>query len=402
VLIEHVCKSYDPDVVIVYSGNNEFLEIHAEKYASANATALTRFRDVVVQTNLYRLVDRAVRGAPKAPSMADEDFSEDDLRMTQAEVIEDIEMDADEISEIVGGYGDTIGRVAAAAGATKTPLVLMTVASNWEWRGREDLPEDWLDEYVPAGASSAADRYRQVLELLATKIDEAEAEERWELHFARAVAAQGLGDFELARREYRRAMNVDPHLRRALDDMADEVRRVAREHKTSLLDVIEVLGASTEHGIVGHDEFYDYVHFTPRGNALVAAELYRALESMGALEGARPLVVEEYLEERLAEIDSLDADPVAIDEWMGVGFDLSRVADRDLWKYDRLLEELDARAEANPADGLALAFRGNYLAFQKDGRAPARRDYEAALRLPGEIPGLRENLERLTAEHGAL
>ena len=37
-LVAEVCRNYDPDVVIVYAGNNEFLEIHAQKYAEVHAS----------------------------------------------------------------------------------------------------------------------------------------------------------------------------------------------------------------------------------------------------------------------------------------------------------------------------------------------------------------------------
>jgi tetratricopeptide (TPR) repeat protein len=398
VLVEHVCRSYEPDAVVVYSGNNEFLEIHAEKYASANATAFTRFRDVVVQTNLFRLVDRAVRGAPKAPSMADEDFSQDDLRMTQAQVIQDIEMNDDEIAEIVDGYGETIGRVAAVASATKTPLVLMTVASNWEWRGREDLAEDWLDEYVPDDGEAIEDRYRQALSVLAAKLEEAGAEERSALHFARAVAADGLGDYELARSEYRTAMNIDPHLRRALDVMADEVRSVAKENESSLVDVIEVLGANADRGSVGHDEFYDYVHFTPRAVVIVAAAVFERMLADGILP---PTSFDPgtYAAERLALEASLAEDLLGVTEWLGFGFDTVNVADRDLWKYDRFVKDLDARIEANPNEVRPLVYRGNARFFKIGGDERAAADYEAALALePGEADVIRASLERLEAQ----
>jgi tetratricopeptide (TPR) repeat protein len=240
-----------------------------------------------------------------------------------------------------------------------------------------------------------------VLELLATKIDEAEAEERWELHFARAVAAQGLGDFELARREYRRAMNVDPHLRRALDDMADEVRGVAREHETSLLDVIEVLGASTEHGIVGHDEFYDYVHFTPRAAVIVAAALFDRMLADGILP-ATSFDPAAYADDRLAFEASLAEDLLGATEWLGFGFDVSNVADRSLWKYDRFVKALDARIESSPEDVRALVYRGNARSFKAGGADAAADDYRAALALDpdeaGEADVIRANLERLEAQ----
>lgn len=379
VLVTHVCHRYEPDTVIVYSGNNEFLEVHAEKYANANANAFTRLRDVLLQTHLYRLIDRMVRGAPKAPSLAEQDFSQEDLRMTQEQLIQDVEMTAEEIAAVGTGYGETIGRIADVAKATGTPIVLMTVGSNWAWRGREDLQADWMDEY---GVGSG----QALLDLLADEIEKTSETERWELRFKRAVAAEANGDFDLARREYRRAMNEDPHLRRALDSMADAVREAARSRSVPLLDVIEVLGSSAAHGILGHDEFYDYVHFTPKGAVVVAAGLFEKMREAEILP-ATAYDAGAYARRRLALEAGLEIDLLGAKEWLGFGFDGSGVHDRNLWKYDKFVSSLDERIASHPNDSRARIYRGNAKAWKIGSADEAAEDYRAALELPGDHGG---------------
>ena len=67
-LVEEAAREYDPDALIVYSGNNEFLEVHAEKFAAAQASPLSKIRDELFDTNLFRIVRRAVRAPPQPPS----------------------------------------------------------------------------------------------------------------------------------------------------------------------------------------------------------------------------------------------------------------------------------------------------------------------------------------------
>ena len=149
-----------------------------------------------------------------------------------------------------------------------------------------------------------------------------------------------------------------------------------------------------------HIAFYDYVHFTPRGAVLVAAELFGTISRMPGEPAEAALDAHDYTRERIDHLGKLVADDLALEEWMGFGFDRAQIADRDLWKYDRLLIELDRRIEEDPDDWLALAYRGNALAFRIDGAAGAARDYRAAIERAPDHPILRANLERLLTERG--
>ncbi len=61
-LVRNVVANFAPDLVIVYSDNNEFLEIHAEKYAEAHANPLSGVLDSVADTNLVRALNRMMHG----------------------------------------------------------------------------------------------------------------------------------------------------------------------------------------------------------------------------------------------------------------------------------------------------------------------------------------------------
>jgi tetratricopeptide (TPR) repeat protein len=398
VIVEDICRNYDADAVVVYSGNNEFLEVHARKYATAHADAFTRLRDSLFQTNLYRVADHAIHGGPKTPSLAEQNFSRADLRMTEEALIRDIKMQPEEVKNIIDRYEQSIDAMAAVAGETDTPIVLMTVASNWEWRGREDLPAGWLDEIVPDKNIPSQERYRRAIPGITDRLDSSPPDDRYQWLFKRAVAEEALGELAAARDDYRAAMNDDPHLRRALDAQAERVRGVAARRGVPLMDTIAYLSQHARHGIVGFDEFYDYVHFTPRGVVLVAAQLMRTLIQAGILPEPAGFDPDDYTRERLAWQEELTEDPLAVDEWLGFGFDKGGVADRDLWKYDKFVKSLDARIQENPSDLRALVYRGNAGSFRIDGAGQADQDYRAALAITGDDPVIRSNLERLHAE----
>ena len=395
-LVDEVCRSYEPDLILVYAGNNEFLELHAEKYFDTHADALTRGRHRLMRTNLYRFMSRAIRGARRRPTLAEQNLSREDLQLTQSEIIRDIALSAEEVAGAIDRYERNIDAMAESAVATGTPILLSTVASNWKWRGRSDLPNDWIEMLLGQPAAAELD-LRHALALVDNELAASATSERHAWLFKRAELRLRMGDFGSARDDYRAAMNEDPHLRRALDAMNDRVRAVAQRRGAALLDVVDLLSRAGEHGIVGFDDFYDYVHLTPRGTVRIAGEAFRTMQRMGVLPPAPDFDAAAFERNRLARLSAVSQDPLDVTEWMGFGFDRTRIFDRDLWKYDRLVEDLDRHIAQNPADVRALTYRGNAYSFEIDAAAQAERDYLSALTLQ-ENAVVRSNLQRLLTE----
>ena len=176
---------------------------------------------------------------------------------------------------------------------------------------------------------------------------------------------EALGDLASARSDYKAAKDADPHLRRALGAGNERVRAVASEAGVPLADIEALLAADAASGVIGFESFYDNVHITPEGALLVAAELFRVMQAEGLLPPTPKFSVLGWLAreaERRGELDALSAG-----DWMGFGFDRSRIALRDPWKYDRLKDELDTRIAADPTDWRALAYRGNIFVHRIGG-----------------------------------
>lgn len=394
-LVEYASRQLAPDLLVVYSGNNEFLELHARKYAEAHATLVTSVFELLGRTHLYRVTARLVRGRPLTPSLSDRDFSQNELRLTQRQILRDISVSDGEIAAVIDGYETELEAIAAIASERAIPTLLMSVASNWEWRGRSDLPADWLDALLDSTGGTTPGRYQEAVRVIDARLPEVSVMERHELLFRRAEAHHALGDFEAARADYRAAMNEDPHLRRALDKMNERVGTVAERRGVGFIDVVDVLARNADHGIVGFEMFYDYVHFTPRGALLVGSAIFEEMTAAGIVAPAPGFDAERYVAERLAWLANLEEDPPEVRDWLGVGFDLDRIRERDLWKYDTMLVELDALLERDPRDARALTYRGNASFFRIDGAADAARDYRGALEVDPGFGPARANLELL-------
>ena len=399
-MVAEACERYAPDVVIVYCGNNEFLETHARKYADTHGDFGRSIGIRVADTNLYRSLLR-LRGPP-LPWVVTES-TESDLRLSETELIDDIAMTADEVTDVLSAYETNLQSIAKSASGHGVSLLLMTVASNWAWHGRSDLPPTRLVELTQEAAdvSPSAEQLRQALAELDERLTDLNSPGRHEVLFQRAVLHEALGAFEAARADYRAAMNADPRRRRASDSINEVVASVATRAGVGFYDTVGLLAATAEHGIVGFGEFYDYVHFTPRGCLLVAAGLFEHMRRTGLVSPASSFDPKAFVGARLDELAGRTEDYLESRRWMGFCEDPDMLVDRDLWKYDKMLASLDDRIAADGADVRALIWRGNARSFQQDGAAGAAADYRAALALRPDMEPARVNLERLLSERPA-
>ncbi|MBI4819125.1 MAG: hypothetical protein HY791_22830 [Deltaproteobacteria bacterium] len=395
-LVEDVNRRYAPDLDIIYCGNNEFLEIHAEKYAQATASWLLRASDWIGSTRLGRLLSDLILGKPKEPSLSSMNLSHEDLRLTQDRIIEAINLDPREVDRVIDEYEANIDALTRSSAAQSTPVLLVSVASNWRWRGRSDLPPGWEKELTGStGPSDPEAAHRHVLTLLDRQLAEASERERWEILFRRGTVHEAISELDAAREDFRAAMNADPHLRRALDRMNERVKRVATRNHVQFFDLVEALSQSSEHGIVGFDMFYDYVHFTPRGAVVAGMEIFSKVDET-SLAGHDEPEAQSYVATQLAKLDQMSDDFLSVDEWLGIGFELARVSDRNLWKYDEMLKDLRQRTSTDPLNFRAWVYLGNAAFFRVGGEAEAAEAYEKALSIQHD-PAVEANLAKLRA-----
>lgn len=396
-LVKDVVANFSPDLVIVYSGNNEFLEIHAEKYAQVHATTFSHLLDMVAETNLSRALNRILHGGSQSPSLAEMDLSHEGLRATQNQIIQDIQMSKEEVTEVINVYESNISDAVTTAKRHSIPILLISVASNWEWRGRSDLPDGWLAELVGTDAAPTDGLYAQAVAILDDKLKNASGEDRHELLFKRANAHKMMGNYRAAREDFRAAMNVDPHLRRALDSANMRLRTIAETNGIAFLDLVEALADRNNHKIVGFEQFYDYVHFTPKGAIWAAAAIFETLQEQGIVPVSPQYDSEQYVRDRVTELEQLGSDFLDVYQWLGIGFDLDRIQNRDLWKYDKMLLELEQLVEKDPDNFRALAYLGNALFFKPDRAKDAILAYRSALEIEDNSE-VRKNLELILSE----
>ena len=396
-MVSDVLRSGQPDLVVVYSGNNEFLELHSQRYAAATGHGPNALRRLIDASHLARLVrgegelDRAVLEA----SVSTRDLAQNDARVEHREMLERIELTDADLDRVYAAYRENLAAIAGEVRAAGVELVLMEVASNAHWLQLEDEGEAWRGEF---GAEGEA-----LLAAVDAALTEADAKEHYRWHHRRARLLGELGRPADAAAAYRDALESDPHLRRATHRHRDAVRAVAKEAGVPVFDTAAALLSEGELE-PGFAHFYDYVHFTPRGIAQVSRALLVDLARRGLL-GAVELPTE--LPETIltrAPWERGEPDSLLVEEWIGYGLKPERVHDRDLWKYDSTWSELEDAdflnrlAYGGLPDARVTAYLGSILWFKPARREEARRLWRRALDERGlnesEYELVRANLAR--------
>jgi lysophospholipase L1-like esterase len=269
-LIKDVLANYEPDAILIASGNNELLEwFDARKYLPEKDLRrwVKRIRRGVVlrRFRLYRLLTARFGG--KAGHWGQTVFSDDEAlpwaqraRMTEA----DREF-------AVARYRANIHRILQEAERSNVPVVLGTVPVNWM-----EMP----GEFAFAGAFGETERARIAgLERRLQDGDLKEADRlmkalmrEWpEASFAYRYGrmARELGQVERARKWLQEAIRLDENPHRALPAINRVIRDLAGS-AAGFVDIQLLLENGQPDGILDSNVVYDYCHLRPSAHAQVA------------------------------------------------------------------------------------------------------------------------------------
>jgi tetratricopeptide (TPR) repeat protein len=269
------CAKLQPDLFLVYMGNNEVhgpFGLRSAFHNMPDPPNLAAIR-AKIWSGDFRLVQWLSRwrsgASPSDPAKPDtEPLRPDDPRL--AEIYARFRANLDDI--FAAGHG--------------IPVLVSTVGANlrqWppsaSWN-REGLPADPLSAWwrlyqeglrlqADSGAAAALPVYQQ-----AAKIDDFHAE----LHFRMGQCLWQTGDYPAAYREFVRAMDLDSFdWVRAKTPINDTIREVAQAHRdrgVRLVPGAEALAARGEHGTPGMDLFVDSCHLNLDGSYVLACAFF--------------------------------------------------------------------------------------------------------------------------------
>lgn len=277
---------YEPDMFIIYSGHNEFLERRTYGDLMERSPVVTALVSLLSRTSTYSALKRGYDRVAGRSGGA----RKDGRNLLPAEVDEILNhsvgpsaytRDDHLRDQIIEHYRVNLTRMVDIARAAGAVPVMVTPASNLKdcspfksehlvGLSDEDIRR-FDDLYRQAADQQKQGRDAEALALLAqaAKIDDRYAG----LCFLKGGLLYKVGQYEQARRAFEQARDEDICPLRATTKMIQVVRQVAADRKVPLLDFVDTMDRLSEHGIPGEPYFLDHVHLTIEGYRLLALEL---------------------------------------------------------------------------------------------------------------------------------
>jgi tetratricopeptide (TPR) repeat protein len=291
-LMEELAR-YEPDVFIVYTGHNEFLE-HRTYGPIRSTPAVLQHLEVALNrcrtySALTRLIRPLRRSSPEATETRDLLPAEVDAILDRTIGPESYTRDDDLRGSVLEHFRVSLERMTVLAREAGAELIFVTPASNIRdftpfksehLAGLSDADQStWLGHMERAGTAFRAQQFAPCLEALdrAAEIDDRYAK----LQFLRGRVLLRLERSDEARTALLRARDEDICPLRAITPIEQTVRDVAARHSVPMIDFVAMMEQDSQDGIPGFDVFLDHVHPKIEGHRGLALELIATLQQRG-------------------------------------------------------------------------------------------------------------------------
>ena len=279
-LLSYELLQHEPDLMIVYSGHNEFVERDLKQRVQA-APLPTGVRAGLERWRLYSALSRLNKDEAETP----DDASAAELIGLDADREYTTDVADQERDEAVAELDEHLRAIVRAATNDDVPIVLCTVPSNERnWRPNQT---SWPAELTAGERNTLEASLQQAREanddgdgasaLAAIEQIEQRTTTAADAWYEKGRALETTGRIDDAALAYRQARDLDAQPGRALSVINETIRRVASEESATLVDVDATFRSVAGNGSPGFDLFEDYVHPKPAAHLLIARELWRSI-----------------------------------------------------------------------------------------------------------------------------
>lgn len=282
--------AYEPDLFVIYTGHNEFLERRTYEAMFEMSEAVSAAAGLLSHTRTYAAGGRILarmRGDTAQPSQL---AAEVDTILANSVGPSDYHRNDAFRSGVIEHFRFNLKRMIQIAESAGARVVLVTPASNLKDCGPF---KSEIDDAVTAaeaarlrdllGASDAANAPAEALALLdqARRIDPRHPG----VHYSRGRALLALDRASEADRAFRRARDEDVCALRATSEIVEIVRETAAERALPLVDFEAMANdramALNGSSIPGNEQFVDHVHLDIDGYGSLGLALFELLREAG-------------------------------------------------------------------------------------------------------------------------
>ncbi|MBT6155738.1 MAG: SGNH/GDSL hydrolase family protein [Planctomycetaceae bacterium] len=277
------CTTYEPDLFIVCTGHNEFLEERTYGHIKQTPAALKTTHRFVSQLRTYSLLRTGYQSFTQAESSSTDRPNlpvDADALLNYKNGIEAYHRDPDFRAGVIDHFEHNVRRMIVLSRNANIPLLLVRPPSNlsdcppFKSQHRDGLsPEEltrWQTLVGQAKEHYRDDLFRSVqLFEQALDVDEEYAATHYELGRCHLLT----GDPDRAHESFLRARELDICPLRMIAPLEKALTETAANTGTPLVDAFTLLKTECQHGILSDAILVDHVHPQIRGHQLIANAL---------------------------------------------------------------------------------------------------------------------------------
>lgn len=296
-IMEEVLANYEPDLIVLYTGHNEFLEDRTYEHIKNLPAVVTRPYELASNLHAFNLMRRAylrVSGQVSPSVMEARPImpEEVDALLEHKGGMEHYYRDEAWHQSVIEHFEFNLDRLCGLANEAAVPMIVMNPASNirdirpFKSEHRGDLSdserrevENLINKAAQAFGQTQTERAALLYEA-ALDIDPLYAD----THYQYGRLMDLLNDLKPAHDAYVRAKDLDVCPLRMLEPMHQVLKEVVDRHQVVWLDSRqEVKKVAEAVGIPGNDQFLDHVHPNPGGHMFFAKLLVERMGDLGFL-----------------------------------------------------------------------------------------------------------------------
>lgn len=311
---------YEPDLIILATGENEFLEDRTYQRIKAQSSLRRaiedRFFSLHTTTLLRQWLRPARQGSDETRAATAQQLTTevnarlDDARSGYASYHRDLEWRG----QVINQFEDSMRAMIADCRRVQVPLILVTLGSNlrdcppYKSEHKINLAPDaetrWQAAFDAGTAAEAGDPAAALAHYQAAETIDSE---HALLSFRMARILDQFGRIESARQHYLRAKDQDICPLRMLDDVYELQHLIGKETATPLVDARRLLESLSPEQLPGNDLYLDHVHPTIGGNQLIARAVAARIFELRLVPEAVPLTAEQRRNIYRRQLTQLDA-----------------------------------------------------------------------------------------------
>lgn len=294
---------YEPDLFIVYSVHNEFLERRTYAGMFEQSTMRISLSAALSQTRTWALLDRVI----KRPTSSEPTTTASGVPPEEVDEIlnhtvgpSDYHRDDKWRADVLKHYELNLQRMAKTARQAGAQIVFMTPAANekdcspFKSEANPNLSDAQLNQFQSLLERAREELETEQFEAALASLEQAQVIDDGYalLHYQLGKALLALDRREQAREAFERALEQDVCPLRALPEIAETIQRVARRMRVPIVDFAVKIKAKCKqefgHQCLGDEYFLDHVHPTIDIHQELALWIIETLQHEHIVRGGRP------------------------------------------------------------------------------------------------------------------